>query len=79
MIKLIDLLPILKGFVTIHFRDGRPDDLIVCEALPAEDIHDRLLKAGLRFFNYHVLEMYAVTFDIGVDEECECLKIILVR
>lgn len=79
MLKLKDILETLKGDVAIYLRDGHPDDLVVTEPIPAEEVRDKMIKIGMRFFNYYILEMYATEYMIGVDEELPCIKIVLVR
>lgn len=79
MLKLQDILETLSGVVQLYLRDGREEDLVITEPMEAKDLRNAIIKRGLRFFNYHVFEMYATSYVVFLDEEVSCLNIILVR
>ena len=83
MLKLKDLIETLKGVVAISLRDGKGEDLVITEPIDAKDLRDRILKMsggyGFRFFEYHILEMYAREYVIFLDEEVSCIQIVLAR
>lgn len=83
MLKLKDLIGTLTGIVAVSLRDGKGEDLVITEPIDAKDLRDRILQIGdgycLRFFDYHVLEMYAREYVIFLDEEVSCIQIILAR